>query len=225
MDAQHWNDRYATSEFVWTTSANRFLPPEVEGLKPGRALDLACGEGRNAVWLATQGWDVTGVDFSSAGLEKAAALAEAAGVTASTRWVCADATAWDPDAGFDLVVVFYLQLAAEQRRAAMSVAASALAPGGILLVVGHDLDNLTKGVGGPPDPAVLYTPDDLVGDLTSSGVQGLVVEKAIRVLRPVVVAAAPDDDGTDSTAGADGTAHQSPVERNAIDCLVRARRA
>ena len=63
MDAQQWNDRYATSEFVWTTTANQFLPAEVEVMTAGKALDLACGEGRNAVWLANQGWAATGVDF------------------------------------------------------------------------------------------------------------------------------------------------------------------
>ena len=204
MDAQQWNDRYATSDFVWTTTANQFLPPEVDGLAPGKALDLACGEGRNAVWLATQGWQATGVDFSSAGLAKASSLAEASGVTDATRWVCADATSWDPDDQFDLVVVFYLQLPEAQRRAAMAVAATALAPGGTLVVVGHDLDNLANGVGGPPDPAVLYTPDDVVADLVSSGVDGLVVERASRVLRPVT-----GDGG---------------VERQAIDCLVRVHR-
>ena len=204
MDAQQWNDRYATSDFVWTTTANQFLPPEVDGLSPGKALDLACGEGRNAVWLATRGWQATGVDFSSAGLAKASSLAEASGVTDTTRWVCADATTWIPDDQFDLVVVFYLQLPEAQRRAAMTVAATALAPGGTLVVVGHDLDNLANGVGGPPDPAVLYTPDDVVADVMSSGVDGLVVERATRVLRPV--------------------ASDGAVQRHAIDCLVRVRR-
>jgi len=220
MDAQQWNDRYATSEFVWTTTANQFLPPEVEGMTVGKALDLACGEGRNAVWLATQGWQATGVDFSSSGLAKAAALAEASGVSDTTRWVCADATSWDPDDEFDLVVVFYLQLPAVQRRSAMAVAARALAPAGTLVVVGHDLTNLTDGVGGPPDPAVLYTPDDVVADLLASGVDGLEIEQATRVLRPVASPAASPAASpvADSTTGADH-------ERHAIDCLVRAKRA
>ena len=230
MDAQQWNDRYATSEFVWTTTANQFLPPEVEGLTAGKALDLACGEGRNAVWLATQGWEATGVDFSSSGLAKAAALAEASGVAGTTRWVCADATSWDPDDAFDLVVVFYLQLPAAQRRSAMAVAAGALAPAGTLVVVGHDLTNLTDGVGGPPDPAVLYTPDDVVADLLASGVDGLEIEQATRVLRPVAspaaapVAAASPVASPAATPVADSTTGASD-ERHAIDCLVRAKRA
>ena len=207
MDATSWDDRYAGSGFVWTTEPNRFLPPAVDGLAVGSALDLACGEGRNAVWLATRGWDATGVDFSSVGLDKAAQLADANGVTDRTRWVCADATSWQPDAAFDLVVVFYLHLPERERRAAFGVAASALAPGGIVLVVGHDSSNLTDGVGGPPDPAVLYGPDEVVGDLLAA-VPNLDIARAERVRRPVVV-----DDG-------DG----GSTERDAIDCLVLARR-
>ena len=207
MDASGWDQRYSGSTFVWTTEPNRFLPPAVDGLPAGTALDLACGEGRNAVWLAAQGWQATGVDFSAVGLDKAAQLAEANGVADRTRWVCADATSWQPDAAFDLVVVFYLHLPERERRAALGVAASALAPGGIVLVVGHDSSNLTDGVGGPPDPAVLYGPDEVVGDLLAA-VPNLDIARAERVQRPVVV-----DDG-------DG----GSTERDAIDCLVLARR-
>jgi SAM-dependent methyltransferase len=203
MDAAAWNDRYAAAEFVWSTDPNVFLAAEVAGLTAGSALDLACGEGRNAVWLATLGWDATGVDFSDVGLAKAAKLAEANEVTAKTRWVCADATSWVPDEQFDLVAVAYLHLSEPLRRAAMSVAVAALAPGGTLVVIGHDATNITEGVGGPPDPAVLYGPDDIVGDLQSAD-PALVVERAERVLRAVRVET-------------DGVAE----ERHAIDCLVR----
>lgn len=198
-DASYWDDRYSTAEFVWKTEPNRFLPPEVRDLAVGRALDLACGEGRNAIWLATQGWDVTGVDFSEVGLAKAAALARTKDV--EVEWVRADVSAWEPSAQFDLVVVFYLQVPEPQRRAAFTRAARGAAPGATLLIVGHDLANLTDGVGGPQDPAVLYTPDDVSNDLLSSGVDGLVIDRAERVDRPV-----------DTDAG--------PTA--AIDCLVRA---
>jgi SAM-dependent methyltransferase len=201
-DAAAWDDRYRGAEFVWTTSPNRFLAPEVEGLDPGRALDLACGEGRNAVWLATQGWEVTGVDFSLVGLEKAARLAESNHV--SVDWVRADVTEWRPPHRYDLVLVFYLQLPRPQRTAAFGVAARSLAPGGTLLVVGHDLVNLTDGVGGPQNPDVLYTPDDLRRDLAASGVEDLAVDRAGRVDRPV------------------GAGSDAPT---AIDCLLRAHRA
>ena len=196
-DAAHWNDRYGTAEFIWKTEPNQFLPPEVTGLSPGRALDLACGEGRNAVWLASQGWETTGVDFSDIGLEKAAGLAEANNVV--IEWICADATTWRPEPHFDLVVVFYLHLPAHQRSAAFGAAAQALAPGGTVLIVGH----LTDGVGGPQDPAVLYTPDDVVGDLANADVPDLLIDRAERRHRPV-----PSDGGAVT----------------AIDCLVRAHR-
>ena len=201
-DATSWDDRYRTSEFIWKTDPNLFLPPEVAGLATGRALDLACGEGRNAVWLATQGWDATGVDFSQVGLDKAARLAASNHVT--VEWVRADVTDWQPDHLFDLVVVFYLHLPEPRRRAAFGAAVRALEPGGTLLIVGHDLANLTDGVGGPQDRAVLYTPDDVRRDLDAAGVADLVIDRAERVERPV-----------DPDAGS----------RPAIDCLVRAHRS
>lgn len=201
-DAGSWDARYRAAEFVWSTQPNRFLPPAVEGLTPGRVLDLACGEGRNAVWLATEGWDATGVDFSATGLEKAARLAETNGV--NVEWVCADVTSWRPVEPFDLVIVFYLQLPPPQRSAALGSAARALAPGATLLVVAHDLTNLTDGIGGPQNPAVLYTPGDVRGDLDRSGVAEIVVERAQRIERPVET-----EKGTVM----------------AIDCLVRAYRS
>ena len=201
-DDTAWDQRYQTSEFVWKTDPNRFLPPEVEGLVPASALDLACGEGRNAVWLATQGWSATGVDFSAVGLDKAARLAESNRV--AVDWVRADVTEWHPDRLFDLVVVFYLHVPEAQRRAAFALAAQALAPGATLLIVGHDLANLADGVGGPRDPLVLYTPHDVRGDLEGAGVDDLVIDRAERVERPVET-----DTGT----------------RVAIDCIIRAHRA
>ena len=111
MDAQQWNDRYGTAEYIWKADPNIFLVEQTADLSPGRAVDLACGEGRNAVWLAEQGWTVTGVDFSDVGLDKGRRLATERGV--DVDWVCADATTWKPpDAGYDLVAVFYLQLPA-----------------------------------------------------------------------------------------------------------------
>lgn len=197
MDAEDWDRRYATSELIWTAEPNRFLVAEIAGLAPGRALDLAAGEGRNAVWLARRGWEVTAVDFSAVGLDKARRLADAAGVAVTL--VCADAT--QPIEGrYDLVVILYLQLPADQRRRAYRHAAGAVAPGGMLLVVGHDSTNLADGVGGPRDSAVLFTAADVVADLDGTG---LTVRRAEAVLRPVTT-----DDG----------------ERTAIDALVRAER-
>ena len=199
MERHEWDTRYAGEELVWSSTPNQFLVAEVQGLRPGKALDLGCGEGRNALWLAEQGWTVTGVDFSKVGLAKAARLAEAGGV--NVDWVQSDALTWRPPAeGFDLVAVFYLQLAPSDRTEALRVAVSAVAPGGTLLVVARDADNLTRGVGGPPDPEVLYRVDE-VAELARNF--GLMIEQAGQVTRTVVI---------------DGE------RREAVDTLVRASR-
>jgi SAM-dependent methyltransferase len=180
VNREHWDERYGTEELIWKAEPNRFLVEELDALAPGRALDVACGEGRNAVWLASKGWRVTGADFSRAGLAKAQRLATDRGV--EVTWVEADVVEWQPPtASFDLVVVMYLHLPAEQRRRALAHAAAALAPGGVLLVVGHDTSNLLKGTGGPQDPAVLFGPEEIVEDLS-----GLQIERAKQVKRTVV---------------------------------------
>lgn len=204
MDAADWNARYDTAELIWKGEPNQFLPPEVEGLAPGRAVDLACGEGRNAVWLATRGWDVTGVDFAGTGLAKAKRLAAEHGVTGT--WIESDLTTWEAEHGYDLVLVFYLQVPADVRRKALRNAVRALAPGGTFLLVCHDLRNLHEGHGGPQDPVVLTTAEDVLDDIAAAelelGVE-LVTERSGVVERAV---STPDGD------------------RTAIDTLVRARR-
>ena len=86
MDAEAWDERYADSELVWSVEPNQFVAAECADLPPGRALDLAAGEGRNSIWLARRGWDVTAVDFSQAGLDKGRRLAGELEI----EWVCAD---------------------------------------------------------------------------------------------------------------------------------------
>jgi SAM-dependent methyltransferase len=197
--AAEWNRRYAGSELLWTAKPNRFLVAETTSLAPARALDLACGEGRNAVWLAEQGWQVTGVDFSDVALAKARELAEARGVRA--EWTQADLLDYRPaEQAYDLVLLFYLQLPAAERRRVVRTAAGALAPGGTLLVVAHDSSNLEHGHGGPRDASVLYTAADVVADLEGSGLE---VERAELVERSVET---PDG------------------ERTALDALVRVAR-
>ena len=195
MQREDWDKRYASVENLWAVKPNRFLVAEVAGLEPARALDLACGEGQNAIWLATLGWDVTGVDFSEVAIAKARARADRDGVR--VEFTCADLLAYEPAAGaFDLVLVLYLHIPADGRRQVLANAAAALAPGGTFVLVGHDLTNLTDGVGGPSDPDLLCTPDQIAAELP-----GLEIVKAERVFRDV--------------AG---------EERDAIDALVRARR-
>jgi SAM-dependent methyltransferase len=186
VDAEGWDERYRSSELVWGIAPNRWVEQELAGLPPGQALDMACGEGRNALWLAGLGWQVTAVDFSPVALEKARALeeraqAERAG-SVRVSWRCADATAYRHDGAVDVALLCYLQLPAAQRRAAVRNAAGALAPGGTLLVIGHDSTNLADGTGGPQDPSVLFTAADVAADLDGTGVS---VDVAEAVLRPV----------------------------------------
>ena len=170
MDAAEWNQRYATTELVWTADANQFVVAETEALPPGRALDLAAGEGRNAIWLAGSGWKVTAVDFSDVALDKGRRLAASLEVADAITWVCADVVAWTPPPeSYDLVVIAYLHLPAEDLRTVVTAAVSALAGGGTLLVVGHDESNLQGGTGGPQDPAILYTPRKIAAAIAAAG--------------------------------------------------------
>ena len=128
MDAGDWNRRYEGPDLLWTARPNRLLVTEVADMTPGRALDLGCGEGRNAVWLATQGWSVTGVDFADVGVDKGRRLAEAEGV--SVEWVVADLRAYQPEGdAYDLVIVLYLHLPAPDG-AIHRAAVRSLRPGG-----------------------------------------------------------------------------------------------
>lgn len=140
MDASAWNDRYAGTELVWTAEPNRFVVDQFAAAGPGTALDLACGEGRNAVWLAGRGWSVRAVDFAEAGIVKGRQLAVAAGV--DVNWVVADVTRYDARATFELVLMAYLHLPWPAFVPTLAKAIQALAAGGTLLVVGHHVDNL-----------------------------------------------------------------------------------
>ena len=188
MDRQQWDERYASSEFTWSTQPNQFVAAELAGLPPGRALDLAAGEGRNTVWLAKRGWHVTAVDFSRVGLEKGRKLSAARGVDEDrVTWIVADLDDYQPEPGrFDLVLIAYAQVAPDLRARLLAGAAAAVAPGGTMFVVGHDLTNLTEGAGGPQFPEVLYTPE-----LITAGLGDLRVLKAERVRRAVQQDGAP----------------------------------
>ena len=179
MDRDIWNDRYAERDLVWSAEPNRFLVAEAADLVPGAALDLGAGEGRNSLWLAERGWEVTAVDFSDVALSKGRRIAERRGL--SIDWVVADLGMYIPPARtFDLVIEFYVQVRAPLRQEIWRRAEAAVAPGGTLLVVGHDLTNLEHGYGGPQNPAALFTPDEVV-----EVIEGLDVLRATRVDRPV----------------------------------------
>lgn len=179
MDAREWDLRYAEHELVWSVEPNRFLVEEVGELPAGRALDLACGEGRNAIWLAERGWEVTAVDFSGVAVGKARRLAAARSV--EVDWVEADVTRWRPDdRGFDLVVALYLHLPPRERRELLGRIGGWVVDGGTVLVVGHDRENIEHGYGGPQYPEILLAPEEVAAELG-----GLDIVRAERVKRPV----------------------------------------
>jgi SAM-dependent methyltransferase len=177
MEREGWNRRWEQRDHHCADAPVDVLDDEVAGLPPGRALDLGCGAGRSAVWLAEHGWQVTGVDFS----EVAIGLAHER--RPDVEWVLADLRDYEPDhAAFDLVLVLFVHLPPEERRVLLARAAAALAPGGTALVVGHDVTNLGTGAPGPSSPEVLYTPDEVAREL-----EGMETVKAERVTRRVDV--------------------------------------
>ncbi|BDZ48431.1 SAM-dependent methyltransferase [Frondihabitans sucicola] len=190
-DNAFWQDRYsrasASGEQLWSAGPNAWIEQTVGHLPIGEAVDLAAGEGRNALWLAARGWTVTAVDFAPAGL--AIGRARAAELGVEVDWVEADATSWISPSLVDLVVVAYLQLPADALADALANASASLAPGGTLALVGHALENLADGVGGPQDPALLHRIDHL--SATARAV-GLDVEECRLVARDTAAGTALD---------------------------------
>ena len=166
MDAKDWDERYAAHDLVWSAEPNRFVAEIIGPLTPGHAVDLAAGEGRNAIWLVEQGWVVTASDYSPVAVERMRSLAadrlgeDVGRLTA----VVADATLSTPGgpAAYDLALLCYLQLPAGQWRQALHSAVEAVRPGGLVVVVGHAGRNLAEGWGGPSDRAVLYDPEEVL---------------------------------------------------------------
>jgi SAM-dependent methyltransferase len=208
MDAADWDRRYASDRLVWSAGPNASVAAEAADLPPGRALDLGAGEGRNARWLAGRGWQVTAVDFSAVALDKGRSLA---GPGDRVEWVHADVLSHDAGDGTrDLALLAYLQLEPDQRRTAVRRAFSALRVGGTFLLVAHDATNLAEGTGGPQDPAVLCTAEEVLADLDGERFE---VERAERVSR--TVPGSPDGPGHQEPA------HRAEAGRTAYDCVVR----
>ena len=155
-----WNKRYVAKELIWSAGPNALLASELEGMAPGSALDAACGEGRNGLWLAEQGWQVTAVDFSEVAIGKGRQIAERRGL--SLNWQVAD-VAQDPLPGgrYDLVVVLYLHTDPEERSRWLPRLVRAVAPGGTFFYLGHDPANIEHGIGGPQHPELLPSVEEV----------------------------------------------------------------
>ncbi|MFJ8545269.1 class I SAM-dependent methyltransferase [Streptomyces sp. NPDC093586] len=162
--ADFWEARYRDTGRVWSGRPNALLVREAGDLTPGTALDLGCGEGADAVWLAGRGWRVTGVDISATALERAAAHAAEAGVGDRVVWERHELGRSFPEGSFDLVSAHYLQSpVALDQRAVLSGAANAVADGGTLLVVLHA--GWPSWQTEPPFEAVFPTLDSVLDEL------------------------------------------------------------
>jgi SAM-dependent methyltransferase len=160
-----WWDRFYGGHAVWSGDPNPQLVVEASHLTPGTALDVGCGEGADAIWLATRGWQVTGVDFAAAALERAAA--HAGGV--AVRWVRADIRVELPEGPYDLVSAQFIQLPDTPRRALFARLAAAVAPGGTLLVVGHHPHGMEASAHHAHAPDMFYTAEDVARTLDPDG--------------------------------------------------------
>ncbi len=193
MDAAAWDDRYAGSELVWSADPNVWVRELCAPMVPGRALDVAAGEGRNAVWLVAQGWTVTAIDFSSVAVTRIREIADRRlppGLRGRLDAVVRDATTPlpSPVTGYDLVLFSYLHLPSAQWERAVATGIEVTTAGGVVLVVAHARRNLTEGVGGPQDATILLDPEDVVASVAGRPV---VVERAEIREREVVGAPRP----------------------------------
>jgi SAM-dependent methyltransferase len=168
VSQQEWDERYSAAEQVWSGEPNGALVAQVADLPPGRVLDVGCGEGADAIWLAQRGWQVTALDVSQVALTRAAAAAERAGV--AVTWVHAGLVEADlAPGGFDLVSAQYPALRKTPGHDAERALLAAVAPGGTLLVVHHadfhDDAHADSAAHGGFDPADYVSPADVAAVL------------------------------------------------------------
>jgi len=185
MDAAGWDARYSGADLVWSAGPNVWVRELCTPMPRGRALDVAAGEGRNALWLVEQGWSVVAADFSAVGVERMNEIADRRLTQRRSAFtaVVADATQPAPHppsdllgdagaagesdggAGYDLVLISYLHLPRTEWGEAIAAAVHATTVGGAVLVVAHAVRNLTEGVGGPKDPTILLDPEDVIASV------------------------------------------------------------
>lgn len=158
MQQTQWDERYAAADAVWSGQVNPTLVAQVTNLSPGRVLEVAAGEGADAIWLAEAGWQVTALDFSTVALERARQAAAARGVGEQIEFLHADLNQWEPgDTEFDLVTVHFLQITEPDRSLIYRKLGDAVAVGGRLLVVGHHPLDIDNGLRRPRDPDRFFT--------------------------------------------------------------------
>ena len=187
LSREFWDARYASADKVWSGNPNPRLVEHVADLPPGEALDVGCGEGADAIWLASQGWQVTAIDVSTVALDRAATRAAEVGpdVAARITWRQADVLSWDPaPLQFDVVSAQFMHLPEDARESLHCRLAAAVRPGGTLLIVGHHPSDLETTAGRWNCPGLLFTADEIAAILDPDQWQ-------------VIVAGAPKRQATD----------------------------
>lgn len=180
MSSGFWNDRFRGKAYLYGTAPNRFVRQEAARLpEGGDVLELGAGEGRNAVFLAEQGFDVTAVDYAEEGLQKLKALADARGVTVAT--IRADVTMWAPERAWDGGVITFLHLSSDERPRLYRLVQQALRPGGVLVAEWFRPEQITKEYesGGPPSLELMITADELRTHFPSEGIQQLTATETV----------------------------------------------
>ena len=196
-----WEERYASPGYAWSGRPNPVLVAEAGSLVPGRALDVGSGEGADALWLAQHGWHVTGVAIAANALDKAKIRSSSIDPVAATRigWERHDLTQWSPDAGtFDLVSAQFMHLPEPARSTLFRSLAMALAPGGTLLIVAHDMSEVDPSSVPESFRGLAYGVDDILGAIKEESLRIEVAE-----VRP----------RSGSTQAADSDGHRDVVVR------------
>ncbi len=173
MDASDWDEKYGETHRHWSHTPNLFVADRLHDAAPGRGLDLGAGEGRNSVWLASLGWEMTAVDFSRVAIERGVADSDA------VDFVVADVREWEPEGRYDLILIAYIHLTEPDLEKVVRKAREWLTPGGELFMIGHDVSNVEHGHGGPQDPAILWHVDEVCDWL-----DGMTIIEAQVVRRP-----------------------------------------
>ena len=174
MDATDWDERYREADRLWSATPNLFVEDRLRHARPGRGLDLAAGEGRNALWLASRGWKMTAVDFSGVAVERGSSQSD------DVEFVVADVMQWEPETSMDLVLIAYLHLLPADFEHVVRRSRGWLAPGGELFMIGHDVTNLEQGWGGPQYREILWDVPSIL-----EWVDGMLVIESEVVRRPV----------------------------------------
>jgi len=174
LDAAAWDERYRAKGRLWSATPNMFVADRLASLPPRSGLDVAAGDGRNAIWLVERGWTVTAVDFSEAAVEQGKALSD------RVNFVVGDVRTWSTDEKFDLVLISYLHLLPQEMRSVVAAANSWLSPDGELFMIGHDKSNIEHGTGGPQNLEILWDVKEV-----TSWIDHLTLIEAQVVRRPV----------------------------------------